>query len=363
MKTYVVERAALLENIRLVREQAGKAEVWAVLKGDGYGLGLLPLARLLRQQGIDRFAVTEVSEARRLREGGFEQELILMLRATADPQELEQLIDLNVIATLGSSDDAVALNGIAGRLGTVAEAHIAFDTGMGRYGFLAEELPKVTAIFEYMENIAITGVYTHFSCAFCSRKKTQEQFAAFTGIIDRLTGAGYAVGERHCANSSALFLHPETRLDAVRVGSAFLGRLSFRGKTGLRRVGYCEATVEELRQLPVGATVGYGAGYTTKKITSIAVLSVGWYNGFGIEKGRDLYRFSDTLRGCLSLIKAWLTRRRLYVILQGRKCPVLGHVGMLHTVVDVTGMEVHIGDQARLEINPLDQKGLKVEYR
>ena len=121
--------------------------------------------------------------------------------------------------------------------------------------------------------------------------------------------------------------------------------------------------MEELRQLPVGATVGYGAGYTTKKITSIAVLSVGWYNGFGIEKGRDLYRFSDTVRGCLSLIKAWLTRRRLYVILQGRKCPVLGHVGMLHTVVDVTGMEVHIGDQARMEINPLDQKGLKVEYR
>ncbi len=88
MKRYVVDRAALQENARLIVQAAAPAQVWAVVKGDGYGLGVLPLARLLRGQGIRRFAVTEIAEARTLRENGFEQELILMLRATSDPREL-----------------------------------------------------------------------------------------------------------------------------------------------------------------------------------------------------------------------------------------------------------------------------------
>ncbi len=257
----------------------------------------------------------------------------------------------------------MALNGIAARLNTVGEAHIAFDTGMGRYGFLPEELPKATAIFEYMENVAITGVYTHFCCAFCDQKKTKQQYERFQGVLKRLTDAGYAVGEVHCANSSALLLQPQMRCDSVRVGSAFLGRLSFRSRLGLKKIGWAEASVEELRQLPKGATIGYGAGYRTRRITTIAVLGVGWYHGFGMEKGRDLFRFSDTLRGCLSLVKAWLTRRKLYVTINGQRCPVLGHVGMLHTVVDVTGLEVRQGDLARMELNPLYRRGMSVEFR
>lgn len=363
MKRYVAERAALEENARLLQEAAGEAAFYAVVKGDGYGLGVQALAGVLRGAGVTRFAVTEPDEARALRESGPEDEEILMLRATSDPEELEALLSLRVTATIGTQEDAVALNGIAGRLGVRARAHIAFDTGMGRYGFLPEELQKAEAVYDYMPNIEVTGVYTHFSCAFCSKKKTLQQFAAFEDILARLRADGHATGVAHCANSSALLLYPPTRLDAVRVGSALLGRLSIRTSLPLRRVGYAEASVEELRTLPRGATVGYGAGYRTRAVTQIAVLGVGWWHGFGVEKGRDLWRFSDTARGCLSLLKAFFTRKKLTVELSNRRCRVLGHVGMLHTVVDVTGLAVQQGDVARLEVNPLLAHGLPVEYR
>lgn len=363
MKTYVVDKAALSENARLVREKAAPAPVWAVIKGDGYGLGALPLAKLLKKQGYDRFAVTEVREAEALRSNGFEQEQILMLRATSDEIELEQLVRMNVVCTIGSMADAEALNAVATRLGTAAEAHICFDTGMGRYGFLSTQLGEVQRVHRELAMLAISGSYTHFSCAFCSRKKTEQQFALFQSILKELTAMGINPGEIHCANSSALYLHPETHCDGVRVGSALLGRLSFSARTGLQKIGWAEASVEEVRQLPAGWSVGYGAGYTTKKPTTIAVIGVGYYHGFGVQMGTDLFRARDTIRGCLSLIKAFVTRKKLYVTIAKRRCPVLGHVGMLHTVVDITGLSAAVGDTARLEINPLYVKGLPIEYR
>ncbi len=363
MKTYVVDKAALDENARLVREKAAPAAVWAVIKGDGYGLGALALAKRLKKQGYDRFAVTEPAEAAILRENGFEQEQILMLRATADEAELERLIRLNVICTVGSETEAEALNAVATRLGTAAEAHICIDTGMGRYGFLPTELDAIEHVHREKSMLALCGTFTHFSCAFCSKKKTEQQFALFQNVLKELTARGIPVGEVHCANSSALFLHPETHCDSVRVGSALLGRLSFSAKTGLKKIGWCEATVEQVRTLPAGWSVGYGAGYITKKTTTIAVIGVGYYHGFGAGMGQDLFRFRDILRNCLGQLKVLVTRKKLYVTIGKRRCAVLGHVGMLHTVVDVTGLNVVAGDLARLEINPLYVKGMEIEYR
>lgn len=363
MRTYVVEKEALVSNIRVLREKADGVPVWAVLKGDGYGLGIVPMARLLKEQGILRYCVTEADEAKALRDAGLVQERILMLRPTADRETLEQLLDLNVICTVSSRDDAVALNGIASARGTVAEAHIKIDTGMGRYGFLPSELDKILSVYQYMDAIAVSGVYTHFYAAFCSGKKTEQQFERFRYVVDQITGKGFEPGEVHCCNSAALLRYPEMHLDGVRVGSALLGRLSLRGNFGLRRVGYCQTQVEEIRWLPRGRTTGYGGAWRAKKNTRLAILPVGWYHGFGAEYGRDVFRLRDCLRGGLALLKAWLTGKRLYVRINGQRCPVRGHVGMLHTAADVTKVPCSAGDPAVLDINPLLRKGMEVEFR
>ena len=363
MKRFVVSRAALEENARKIRQAAAPAEVWAVVKGNGYGLGIGNMARVLHDAGIRRFAVTEPAEAAALREAGFEEERILMLRATSDRSELETLIRLGAVCTIGSSEDALALDETAQAMGSVAEAHIKLDTGMGRYGFLPTELDKVIAIHRQLKNVAITGTYTHFSCAFCSEKRTRAQYQAFQDMVKALREAGCPVGELHCANSAALELYPEMKCDSVRIGSAFLGRLSVPDRLELERIGVCEATVEELRRIPKLWSVGYGAGFITRRNTTIAVLGVGYYHGFSAEMGRDLFRFSDCLRGILSWVKAFVSHKRLYATIGHRRCPVLGHVGMLHTVLDVTGLEVKVGDTARLDLNPLLMKGLDVELR
>lgn len=363
MRTYIAEKDALISNIKVIKKQADGVPVWAVLKGNGYGLGVVPAARLLREQGIDRYCVTEVSEARALREAGFTLERILMLQPTTDRDTLEALLDLNVICTVSGQDDAVALNGIAAGRDIVAEVHVKLDTGMGRYGFRADEFNQIASIFQYMDHIAVSGIYTHFSSAFCSEKKTREQFEQFQVMLDKLAGRGYETGEAHCCNSAALFRWPEMRMDGVRVGSALLGRLSVKGDFGLRRVGHCETTVMELHRLAKGASTGYGGAWRARKETKLAILPVGWYHGFGTEYGRDCFRFRDCVRGTLSLLKAWLTRRRLVARVNGQRCPVRGHVGMLHCAVDVSRIECHVGDQAVLDISPLMQKGMDVIFR
>ena len=93
MKAYIVEKADLEQNLRILQRKAGKALIWGVLKGNGYGLGTVPLARLLAAHGIDHFAVTELQEARGLREAGFSENPILMLRGVSEMEELDALLE------------------------------------------------------------------------------------------------------------------------------------------------------------------------------------------------------------------------------------------------------------------------------
>ena len=131
MKAYVVDSAAVRSNLQILKERAGSAVLWAVLKGDGYGLGLVQMAAICREASVTHFAVTELSEVSRLRAGGFQDCDILMLRPTADADELTQLLNLGAILTVSSQNDAAVLNGVAEKLGMQAQVHIKIDTGMG----------------------------------------------------------------------------------------------------------------------------------------------------------------------------------------------------------------------------------------
>ena len=363
MKAYVIDSAAVRSNQQQLQTRAGSAVLWAVLKGDGYGLGLLPMAAICREAGVTHFAVTEVSEVSRLRAGGFADASILMLRPTSEQDELRQLLQLGAILTVSSQNDAAVLNGVAQELGVQAEVHVKIDTGMGRYGFLPDELDQLLPIFRYMPGLHVTGIYTHLHSAFCSQKATIAQAEAFQGVLDQLHAAGCETGMAHMLNSAGLLKYPQYAMDGVRVGSAILGRVSVRGNFGLTRIGECQATVEELRWLPKGHSCGYGAGWTAKKPTRVAVFSVGWYHGFGVEMGNDLFRFRDCLRGVLRNLRQMIFRKHITVTVNGKKCRVLGHIGMLHTCVDVTNVPCAVGDPAVFDLKPLLLKGIEVVYR
>ena len=254
MKTLVIEREAVKNNIGVIKERAGEAVIYAVLTGDGQGAGLVELARLLREEGIGRFAVSEPAEAA-LRRAGFVEEEILMLRPTVDRAELEQLIDLNVVCTVGSADTGMALNGAAEARSTVVEAHIQIDTGMGFGGFLADEPEKILSVYRNLPNVAVSGICTQLH----ARKKGGEDLAARLGqfhrVVEAIRAAGFETGVVHAAGSYALLHCADARLDGVRAGSALLGRCRRVHGDGLYRVGYGEVGIEETRWLPKGHTV------------------------------------------------------------------------------------------------------------
>ncbi len=358
MRRYIVDTAAVARNLILIRERADGAPVWAVVKGNGYGLGVKTMAALCRKGGIDRFAVTEVCEAEALREDGDPNEQILMLRPTDEPAELRRLLELDVILTVASQQNALTLSSAAQEMQIRAKAHLKLDTGMGRYGFLPEEEEKLLACYAGSEMIDYLGIYTHLHSAFCDKKSAQRQAELLRKTAQAVSDAGFRPGEVHCANSSALFRMPELRMNGVRVGSAILGRLAF--SAGLKKVGFCETSVESVRWIPKGHTCGYGAGWKAKKQTQIAVLPLGWYHGFTTSHGEDLFRRRDSLRKMLSGLRQFILPPKITVTVDGKKCRVLGHVGMLHTVVDVTGKNITEKSIAVAEVNPLQLRGTEI---
>ena len=360
MKAYIAEIEAIRYNIEYLLTKAGQTPLWAVLKGDGYGLGTEPMAQMCWQGGIRRFAVTEISEARVIRQL-YRDAHILLLRPTMDVEELRALLELEIIATIASAEQAAALNSVAVQADAVAEVHVKVDTGMGRYGFLASETEKILDIYRFHDHLAVSGIYTHFHTAFGKAKVTAKQAEQFRQVLKTIEGAGIEAGAPHCCNSHAFLRFPELCMEGVRVGSALLGRV--RVRSGLRKVGICEATVDEVRWLPAGNTTGYGAAWRAKRPTKIAVVSVGWYHGFTNEFGNDIFRFRDCLRQMLSALKHMIFGKKIYVNIGGKKCPVLGHVGMLHTVCDVTKLNCAVGDKVTLDIAPTQVRGMEIVFR
>ena len=361
MNSYVVSRDLLEWNIKELKKRAGTVPIWAVIKGDGYGLGALPLAEILHEQGIDRFCVTELREAELLRENGFDSESILMLREIRDRELLHRLLDLKVILTVGSRETAQIINDMAALRSDVAQVHLKIDTGMGRYGFLPEQIHQIIALYGESKQLAVTGIYTHFNCAFNNEEVTRQEFDAFTQLVREIRAAGLETGTVHCCNSAAFLKYPEMHLDGVRLGSAILGRMPF--DTPLRPVGYVRSEIEALRLLPPGHTTGYGAVWKAKKETKVAIIPVGWYHGFQVSCKADMSRKRDCFRMSLSCLKGLLKRQRSYVTIRGSRCPVIGAIGMLHCAVDVSGLDCKVGDPVTLQLNPLHRNGIEVEYK
>ena len=357
MRTLVIEKALVKQNIDVIKDKAHGAVIYGMLSGDGGGAGTVPLAQLLRDEGITHFAVHEVEEAQALREAGFVEEEILMLRSTTDRELLEKLVDLNVVCTVSSVDTGMALNALAGNRSTVAEAHIQVDTGMGFGGFLVSEPEKLLLAYRSMPNVALTGIYTQLHGTAPRGLEASAQLEQFQQVLEAIHTAGFETGIVHAAGSYALLHYDFARMDGVRAGSALLGRCRRSEDDGLVKVGYGVAPLTEVRWLPKGHTVGSGRSVTLKRATRVAVLPVGYLNGFGVaERPWD----NDTLWGVL---RRWRRDRKRTVRIGGQKVKIIGSIGAVETVLNVTNLKCSVGDLVSFDIDPLYAQGFRREYR
>lgn len=355
MRKLVIEKAAVKHNLSVIKEKAAGAVIYGVLTGDGGGAGVVPMARLLRAEGIGRFAVCEVKDAEKLRQAGFEDEEILMLRSTTDREELERLVDLNVVCTVSSVDTGLALNALAENRSTVACAHIQVDTGMGFGGFLVSEPEKILLAYRSLPNVALEGIYTQLHGMRPNDPEAERQLEQFHRVLDTIHQAGYETGMVHAAGSFALLHNDGARLDGVRAGSAILGRCRRTRDDRLKTVGYGEAPLAEARWLPKGHSLGTDRPIVLKKPTRIAVLPVGYQNGFGVSRPRET--------GFFALWAQWRRARNRTVRIGGQKARVMGPIGATETLLNVTNMKCSAGDLATFDIDPIFAKGFVREFR
>ena len=372
MNKLVINKEDLRHNIEKIKEYASKSgqddngnplKIIAVVKGNGYGLGIVEYVEFLIDNGIDFFAVSTVEEALLLRNSGI-KEKILMLSSTAIKEDVEKLIENDIIITIGSQSDIKIAEEIASKKNIKVKAHLKIDTGFGRYGFIYSNREELIKTLKEIKNIEIQGTFSHFSISFFDDKYTKLQFKRFIDVVEVLKMNDIETGILHVCNSSAFVKFPMMHLNAVRIGSAFLGRLSFTNYLGLKKIGYMESEVSEIKDLPKGFNIGYYNTYKKTKYTKIAIIPCGYMNGINITNDRDMFRTVDKLRYIVRDIKDFFKKQEKFVKINNQNCKVLGRIGTYHVICDITNKKIQVGDKAIFNINPkFVDSSIKREYK
>lgn len=369
MKKLVINKEDLKSNIEKIKQYAPKLDngqeytIIGIVKGNGYGLGLIEYSKFLTDNGINMLAVATTQEAIKLRQAGIEKD-ILMLSTVNDKDELEQLIKKQITITIGSEKSAKLANEFA-RNGNNIKAHIKIDTGFGRYGFVYNELKTIVDTIENLDtNIIVEGIFSHFSMSYYKNNKwTKEQFKRFINVIQVLETNNIKIKLKHICNSPAFINYPEMHLNSARIGSAFVGRVSAEKDIGLKKIGKFETTIAEIKTVPKGFNISYVNAYKTKKETKIAVIPFGYVEGHNIGPRNDMFRTIDKIRTVYRDLKNLLKKQKLTVMINGKKYDIIGTLGMYHAVIDITNSEVKIGDTVQIEVNPIYiDKEIRREY-
>lgn len=312
-----IDLDAISRNLRAAKGLSGNRPVIAVVKADAYGHGASGVARRLEAEGVYALAVAYTEEGIALRQAGICSPIIVL----CDRDGLSDFFDHGLTPVIHDLTFAQRLSAEAARRVTSINAHVKIDTGMGRLGMNGTRAAGDIAAIADLKNVHVTGLMSHFSDA-------DSQDRSFAGLqLERFIalrkGLGSVLGSDclcHIANSAALCSFAAAHLDAVRPGIMLYGYAPVAaGAPALSPAMRVTTGVLALRRVSKGSPVSYGQTFVPRRDSLIAVLQVGYADGYSRS-------FSN----------------RAEVIIRGRRVPVVGRVCMDLTMVDVTG----IGDVA-----------------
>lgn len=320
-----IDLAALQHNFRMVQQTVKpQTRIMTVVKADAYGHGMLECAKGLYRAGARSFGVAEVWEGVELRRAGIEGEIIVLLGCGSETYE--EIIDNNLIPVVYDIDNITGLSRAAVRKNRQVNVHLKVDVGMGRLGVLPSEVESLQALIRRMPAVTLTGLLSHFPVADESeaQAKTREQLASFKEVLTRLKENKNAAMIAHIANSAALFYFPETHLDMIRPGISLYGYFPdaspARAKIAapdveLKPVMSFKTRIIQVKELAAGSGISYGHTFITRRRSRIAVLPVGYSDGY-------IRKLSN----------------RAEVLIRGRRAPVCGRICMNATMVDITDL-------------------------
>lgn len=319
-----VDLAAIIANARAVHALS-KAQVYAVVKADGYGHGAVAVAQALtRAKAAAGFAVSLVEEGVTLREAGITAPVLVMGPSQHGGED--EMVMAGMTPVIGGPEDLDAIAAVAQRRQRKIEAHLKVDTGMGRLGVSVARAPEL-AVMAANNGVELVGLMTHFACADSDdpadpHSMTREQLAQFAEVDRAVVAAGAPIRIRHAANSSGALLFPEARFDLVRAGIAIYGNGRWPEGAPHTSAMRLVSEVAQIRTIEVGHSVGYGALWRATRESRVAVLPVGYADG--------------------------LPRRatgHAEVAIRGRRVPLVGRISMDIAIADVTDVpDAAVGD-------------------
>lgn len=325
-----IDLAALERNLRLIRASLPPHMRYvAVVKADAYGHGLHHAAARLMHAGADLFAVANISEAAALREIGPGWPILILSPLLSE--EDEALAEGDLAATISSLEEVKRFDAVGRTAKQQLPVHLKIDTGMGRAGVWHEEAPALLDAISHAPHLKLAGVFTHFSSPDDDPVFTAEQRRRFLAALQKAPHLNLAELFVHADNSSGIESMPgASPFNAVRVGLLQFGVLphpnSLLAQVRTEPVFSFHTRVGLVKKLPQGTAISYGRTHVLKRDSTIAVLCAGYADG--------LPRAASN---------------RAYVLIRGRRCPILGRVTMDQTVVDVTDAPgVICGDNAVL---------------
>lgn len=322
-----VDGAAIEHNVAALVAEVAPAQVWAVVKANGYGHGAVPVAQAALRGGASGLCVALVQEALELRAAGVSARILVL--SEQPPEELARAVGLDLDLTVYSAAQCRAIEAS----GAVAQrVHLKIDTGMHRVGASPDDAVAMADAIAASAGMQLEGVFTHLAVADePDHPFNAVQLDRFRQVVVALDAAGHRPPHVHAANTAAALALPAARGTLVRVGIGTYGLLPGPGvqqhvrRTGLRPALSLHARVSHVQRVTAGERVSYGLRHTFAEATTVATVPLGYADGVP----RSLWRDGEVLVG-------------------GRRCRIVGVVTMDQLMVDVGELDVAVGDPVTL---------------
>jgi len=335
-----ISKDAYSKNIDFFRSRiVNGADVSVVIKANAYGHGMLETAQIATECGIEIFCVNSVKEALELRKAGFDQRIIVL--GPIMMIMLEEAVKNDIESVCYNIESLNELSKAASRTGKSAKIHLKIETGTNRQGIAGKELENFLNILRSKENVILKGVYSHFANIedTTDHSYAKYQMETFRKEVARVSDAGFSDYDLHFASSAAAVIFPKTHFSMIRLGISQYGLwpsketyLTYITEHGhgpehvLSPVLTWKTVISQIKSVPSGQYVGYGCTRQLTRDSKIAVLPIGYSDGYD-------RKLSDNG----------------YVLVHGKRAPILGRIAMNLTMIDITDIpETKLEDEVIL---------------